>query len=90
MTENTKKQRCIILYPGRGLNDYIRGRIAGIIHVLIGMPEVPYGWVERRSSGIEYMLFECTDEQYQTIIDQISCYKKNDQIRYLRPQTMFV
>ena len=70
MSNNEKTMHWIFLHPCKELNDYIQGRITGIIYVLIGMPDICWAWMRRRD-GVEYMRFECTDEQYQTILNAI-------------------
>lgn len=37
-----------IYVDGNKTNDYIRGRISGMIYVLTGQPEMTYGWCTAR------------------------------------------
>lgn len=81
MVDNNKKEYCIILYPCKELNDYIQGRITGIIYVITGKPEIPSAWMRHTNSGIEYMRFTCTDEQYRMITETI-CMEYGDLLKY--------
>ena len=60
----------IRIIPCEKLNEYIQGRISGIIYALSGMPEIGYAWM-RRTNGVEYMRFDCTDEQFALIKETI-------------------
>ena len=60
-----------ITVGGAGLNEYIQGRISGIVHVLSGMPAKGYGWMRHDDDGRETLTFECTEEQYQTIVTSV-------------------
>lgn len=53
------------------LNDYIMGRITGIIWALSGMPEVEPAVMKNVKHNYEYQVFQCTDEQYQDIVGAI-------------------
>ena len=53
------------------LNDYIVGRISGIIHVLTGMPDKGYPLKVCDDTGDVNVQFDCTDEQYQRVIETI-------------------
>lgn len=56
------------------LNEYIQGRMSGIIYALSGMPEIGYAW-QRRVDGSELLRFDCTDEQFEQIREAINnCY----------------
>lgn len=56
-----------ILVHGPAANDYIMGRISGIIYALSGMPEKEYAW-KIESDGLDCLLiYEATEEQHLTI-----------------------
>lgn len=60
-----------ILIDGRFANDYIQGRISGIIHALTGMPDEGYAW--RSMDRIEWFTrFDATIEQYLTIKEELN------------------
>jgi hypothetical protein len=63
-----KRHKIIIERVGL-YNEYISGRIFGMIHVLSGMPEKVYAW--DRTDRYESLPFECTDEQFRTIVEAI-------------------
>lgn len=53
------------------VNDFIIGKISGIIWALSGMPEVEQAVMKNKKKNYEYQVFECTDEQYQDIVNAI-------------------
>lgn len=60
-----------ILIDGRSANEYIQGRISGIIHALTGMPDKGYPW--RTLDHIEWTTrFDATEEQYLTIQKELN------------------
>ena len=60
-----------IVFDGRKLNQYQRGRISGMVYVLAGMPDNGYGWCTNDDGSVVIKLVKCTDEQYETIIKTI-------------------
>ena len=65
-------EHLIMLVSDVNLNDYIRGRISGIIYALSGMPEEGYGWMRDADNGNELLCFDCTEEQYTAITATIN------------------
>ena len=63
-----------LLINGNVVNDYILGRISGIIYVIAGMPEVAYAWritEDHKNCTVKY---DATEEQHKAIIE---CIDKN-------------
>jgi hypothetical protein len=61
-----------ILVDGRRANDYIKGRISGIVDALTGMPEVRYCW-KSVNDGIEWTLnFDATEEQRRSVMEALN------------------
>lgn len=54
------------------LNDYIIGKISGIIWGISGMPEVEAAWMKNKKENLEHHRFCCTEEQCQAIFDAIN------------------
>ena len=56
-----------MLLHGPATNDYIKGRISGIIHVLTGMPEKQYVWMGYTDNPDLRVRFDATQEQCEAI-----------------------
>ena len=55
-----------IMLSGEKLNDYIEGRISGIIYALSGMPDMEHA-VECMDDGSKVITFNCSEAQFHTI-----------------------
>lgn len=60
-----------IVFDGTKMNDFMRGRISGIVYVLMGMPKETWGWFKREASNEWVWFVECTDDEYLDIVDTI-------------------
>lgn len=58
-------------------NEYIRGRISGIIHVLSGMPEKGYAWKTQEEELDWTIRYDATEEQHEAIKAYIEKYYPN-------------
>ena len=61
-----------MLLHGPAINDYIKGRIGGIIYALTGMPEKEYAFAESKDGLDVYMQFDATQEQCETVVNCIN------------------
>lgn len=61
----------IVITRTEKLNDYIQGRICGLIDGLSGLPDKVYNWTIDYEKNTETLPFECTDEQFQIIVKVI-------------------
>lgn len=60
-----------ITLSGEHLNEYIEGRISGMIYVLTGMPNSRYAWRKHEDDERSYLNFKATEEQYNAICEAI-------------------
>ena len=56
-----------MLVHGPAVNNYIMGRISGIIYVLSGMPEKEYVWKIESDGRDCLLIYEASEEQHLAI-----------------------
>jgi hypothetical protein len=61
-----------VLLHGPAMNDYIKGRINGIIYALSGMPEKEYAWTMSKNTPDVTMRFDATEEQCEAIVSSLN------------------
>lgn len=54
-----------VLIDSRTTNQYVNGRISGIIYMLTGMPEIEMAWGEEKFNTV--MPFKATEEQSKAV-----------------------
>ena len=61
-----------VLINGMAVNDYILGRISGVIHAVTGMSERGYAWVVSECGRDCTMKYDATEAQHKTIVDYLN------------------
>ena len=72
-----EKKTYRLIIDGVATNDYIRGRISGMIDVLTGQPEIGYGWCMARGDVHWMTAFSANDEEYKSVIECVEKYYPN-------------
>ena len=61
-----------IVFDRYHMNEYIRGRVSGIMWSLSGMPDNGYPWVKPGKSISWEICVECTVEEFDNIVNAIN------------------
>lgn len=60
-----------IVLDGSRLNDYMRGRISGMIYILTRKPDKTFPWKCRETDDRLYLTTQCSAEVFDEIIETI-------------------
>lgn len=60
-----------IVLDGTKLNDYVRGRISGIIYMLVRKPDMSFAWKSRYRDDRWIVTTKCSEEAHKEIIETI-------------------
>lgn len=60
-----------ITLDGNGLNDYMRGRISGMVYILTRKPDKGFPWRTREADDRWYITTQCSEEVFKEIVETI-------------------
>ena len=60
-----------IVIDAEKVNDYIRGRINGMIYILTRKPDMSFGWSSKRAHNRWLTKTQCSEETFNEIIKTI-------------------
>lgn len=61
-----------IVLDGAILNDYMRGRISGMIYILTRKPDRGFPWRSNEIHDLWYITTQCSEETFNEIVETIN------------------
>lgn len=61
-----------IVIDAEKVNDYIRGRINGMIYILTRKPDMSFGWSNNLAHNRWLTKVQCSDETFKEIVETIN------------------